>query len=298
MQNFDYNFLLIILSYTLDVLCVYFIFYQAYKFLKDSLAAQMFRSFFYFFVLTIIASFLKFIVVEWLFRTMWTVSIVVIAVIFQPEIRKLLVEIGKKRIGSVKIDEDSQIKIISALKFFSEKKIGALIILERNVSLKNFIDSGVKLNSLISLEILKTIFAPTSPLHDGAVVIQKNKLASAASLLPLSKQELDKTIGTRHRAGLGLSEVSDAFVFIVSEETGNFSFCANGKIYWNVKLKRIGYILQKFYGKTREKNTKRLFSRLRYFFSFSMLKRNFKEKAVCFVLAIIFWSYVKLVILH
>jgi diadenylate cyclase len=195
------------------------------------------------------------------------------------------------------VDENNKENILKTLKYFSETKTGALIVFERNIGLKNYIENGVILNSQISQELLKTIFMQNTPLHDGAVIIQDNIIASGASFLPLTKQDLDKSIGSRHRAGLGISEISDAFVLMVSEETGNISYAVNGTFNKIEKYEDLENILNKFCENNSEKGWNKFTKSLKNIFSLKSLKNNFNEKMISFFVALIIWIYIKNIIL-
>ena len=158
-----------------------------------------------------------------------------IIVVFQPELRTGLERIGRGRsifsTDKNKKDEDSINELVLAMSSLSRQKIGALVVLERQVGLSDIIESGTMLNADISSELLINIFIPNTPLHDGAVIIRENTITAAACYLPLSTSNtISKELGTRHRAAIGISERSDAVVIIVSEETGNISIAENGVI--------------------------------------------------------------------
>lgn len=175
----------------------------------------------------------------WLVKNGLRVAAIAIVVVFQPELRRALEKIGEKEIFKSilpfdrsldEIDINKNNKIISACLKMKEAKTGALIVIERKTNLKEYIDTGIKIDSYISEEILINIFEHNTPLHDGAVIIRNNRIAAASCILPISESnEISKSFGTRHRAGLGLSEVSDAIIIIVSEETGEISIALDSK---------------------------------------------------------------------
>lgn len=163
-------------------------------------------------------------------------------VIFQPELRKTLEQIGSKGIKDVfdietPIDRVSCVdEVVKAVTRMSKEKIGALIVFERDMNLTEISYTGVQLESIVSNELLINIFVPDTPLHDGAVIIRNNKILSASCILPITdKEDLDRQYGTRHRAAIGMSEQSDAVVVVVSEETGTISLVINGKIIRDMK---------------------------------------------------------------
>ena len=291
------NFSIFKISQIIDILLVAIILYQVVNFVKNTRAVQMIRGFIIFFILTIVSGFFHFLVSEWIFSSLWKISLVVFVIVFQPEIRRALAEVGRKRIYGMNVNEENRQNILKTIKYFSDTKTGTLIVFERSDGLKNYIENGVNLDAKISPEILKTIFMQNTPLHDGAVIVQNNIIASAASFLPLTKQELDKSIGSRHRAALGISEMTDAFVLVVSEETGKISYAVDGKVHWIEKYEDLERIFCKFCENNTEKGWIRFVKKLKYIFSLKNIKYNFTQKFICFISAIIIWIYVKNLIL-
>lgn len=277
----------------LDILIVSTIFYYIMRLVNNTRAGQMLRAIFFFFITTVVASFLNFDITEWLFKSLWTVSLIVVVVIFQPEIRSILADIGKKRFFGIKFQAEIKDEILKAVKHFSALKIGALIVIERNTLLKEYIENGIPLQANITSELLKTIFMPRSALHDGAVIIQRNLIVSASSFLPLSKIELDTNIGTRHRAAIGLSEVSDALIIVVSEETGDISIFQEEDMEWHISLEELGKICQKVFGDD-DSYIKRWFKVIS---KLSNWKKNFNDKMIAFTLSLFLWYYIKFMIL-
>jgi diadenylate cyclase len=164
----------------------------------------------------------------------WPVFILAFVILFAPEIRRALAEVGQRRFfrGFLKEAEPGYLdQIIEAVNNLSKKKKGALIALERETGLKTYIETGIRLDSEVSRELLSTIFLPTTPLHDGAVIIQGNRVAAAGCLLPFTRNpDVSKRMGMRHRAALGLSEETDAVVVVISEETGKISLAVGGRL--------------------------------------------------------------------
>ncbi|MFH1714732.1 MAG: diadenylate cyclase CdaA [Elusimicrobiota bacterium] len=274
----------------LDVLIVTYIFYRAYLLIKHSRALLMLRGIIVLFVFTVISQVFNFTIVEWLLRSLWAVALIAAVIIFQPEIRSALAAVGRGRFSAIRICSESMERIIAAVTAFSLRRTGAIIVLEREIGLKGYIDQGVIMEAEVSTELLESIFMMYAPLHDGAVIIKHDKIASAASFLPLTKREdLPKTVGTRHRAALGITEVSDAIVIVVSEETGQVSIVENGDITWNVGLKELKRELRKCY----EEHEVNFLKWSRRIWSEENLKKNLNAKIVSIALALLLWYYVK-----
>jgi diadenylate cyclase len=190
---------------------------------------------------------LQLFTIDWLITEFVPVFIIPIIILFQPEFRRALLRLGQNPVFRVFLKSEQQEmtnEIIKAVENLSRNKIGALIAIEREVGLGNFVETGTKLNADVSSELIGTIFWPGSPLHDGAVIIQERKISAAGCFLPLTvNTELSKSLGTRHRAGIGLTEETDAIVIIVSEETGTISTGFKGVLNRDVDEKGLKKIL-------------------------------------------------------
>lgn len=187
--------------------------------------------------------------IDWLLTRVLTISVIAFVVIFQPELRSFLERIGQGSFTFHPIGEESIVDIlIKTAKSLADKKIGALIVIEKNVSLESYTSAGVILNSRVSSDLLQTIFMPHTPLHDGGVIISGNKIVAASCLFPLSQREdLSRSLGTRHRAAVGLSEETDALTIVVSEETGLISVARDGSISRNIDETGLRRILNNLY---------------------------------------------------
>lgn len=184
--------------------------------------------------------------IDWLMTEFVPVFIIPIIILFQPEFRRALLRLGQNPVFGLFLKSEHQVtnEIIKAVEHLSKNKLGALIAIERDIGLDNFVETGTKLNADVSSELLNTIFWPGSPLHDGAVIIREQKISAAGCLFPLTeKTELSKSLGTRHRAGIGLTEETDAMVIIVSEETGTISTGFKGVLNRNIDEKGLKKIL-------------------------------------------------------
>lgn len=235
LENIITSLMLIRVTDIIDIAIIAFVIYKLFSLLRNTRAEQVLKGLIFVLFFASIADMLNLNTVSWVMNQFLTVALVFIIVVFQPELRSALERLGRGRslFSSDKIqrDERSINELVSAMSSLSRQKIGALVVLEREVGLSDIIESGTKLDSDISSELLINIFIPNTPLHDGAVIIRKNTIAAAACYLPLSSSNtIAKELGTRHRAAIGISEKSDCLVVIVSEETGSISVAENGKI--------------------------------------------------------------------
>ncbi|MCB0723590.1 MAG: diadenylate cyclase CdaA [Ignavibacteriae bacterium] len=236
MELFKIGFLSISLIDILDILIVTYVFYKLYTIMRGTIAAQIFFALLLIIGLSFIAQFFNMQALGWLLSRLTDIWVIAFIILFQPEIRRLLLIIGNTRVSSIftKTEVKQNIsEIVEACTELQNKGWGGLLVIERSTGLKNIIETGEAIQSKINTELLISIFNPTSPLHDGAVVIDNNRIEAARCLLPLSELHIvkDKRLGTRHRAGLGVSEISDAIAVIVSEETGHVSIAEDGKLH-------------------------------------------------------------------
>ncbi|GAV25679.1 membrane protein [Carboxydothermus islandicus] len=227
------------LTTVLDITIVSFVIYKLLVLIRGSRAESLLKGVVILLLANALAKALGLNTVSWLLKQSMTFLAVALPIVFQPELRRALEQLGRGSLFKTTLTETDEkqlrhnIEILTnaALKL-SEQKIGALIVMERNTGLNEYIETGVRLDAELSAELLINIFIPKSPLHDGAVIIRHGRIAAAACFLPLSSNELSlKNLGTRHRAGLGLSEETDAVILIVSEETGVISLAVEGKLY-------------------------------------------------------------------
>lgn len=236
-----------------DILVITFIIYHALLLIKGTRGWEMTLGIISLSLFYAVIRFLELRTIEWLFANVFTYFIFALIVIFQSEIRRGLAQIGRGRFfprffprlagkkGQGRFDE-----IVLAATTLSSKKIGGLIVIERDIGLRNYIESGIKLDAFLTYDLLLTIFNPRSPLHDGAVIIQGNRISAAACYLPLTLDPyLSKELGTRHRAAIGITEESDAVAVVISEETGNTSAVVGGEIMRGLDGPRLLTILQK-----------------------------------------------------
>lgn len=218
-----------------DILVVTYFLYRLYQMLKNTRAASLVKGLLVLLLAALVSKSLHLHVINWLLEKSMTVVLVALPVVFQPELRRALEQIGRGRLfrKTVVLDEEEVEHMLSALvtavMAMSRNRIGALIVLERETGLDDYIETGTQIDALISHEMFLNIFIPNTPLHDGAVIIRANRIKAAGCLLPLTEaRNLSKELGTRHRAAIGLSEQTDALVLVVSEETGTISLARGG----------------------------------------------------------------------
>jgi len=222
----------------IDIGIVAYVFYKIYMLLKETRAKQLVKGIMVLLVVTQLSEWFQLHVMNWILINTMTVGLIALLIVFQPELRRALEYIGRTKLLSKSLQDleyeqlenivDEMMESISSL---SRQKIGALIVIEKDTGLSEIAESGTILDADISRGLLINIFMPNTPLHDGAIIIRNNKILAAACFLPLSDNpSLSKDLGTRHRAGVGISEKSDAFVIMVSEETGAISVAQHGKL--------------------------------------------------------------------
>ena len=231
----------------LDILLVSFILYRFFLLIKGTRAVQLLRGMLLLLLAYLVSHALGLNTITWLVQSTATMIIVAIPVVFQPELRRALAHIGQGELfrGELLFQRKSVSppraidEVVTSVKYLARQKIGALIILERTTGLNEFIETGTSLDALVTAELLSTIFFPNSPLHDGAVIIQNDRIAAAGAVLPLSEGMRQSAAagggsksqyGTRHRAAIGLTETTDALAIVVSEETGTVSVANGGQL--------------------------------------------------------------------
>lgn len=225
----------------IDILIVSYIIYKAILIVRGTRAVQLLKGIFVLVITWALSTWLNLYTLKWLMNQMFTFGVVSILIIFQPELRRALEQLGRgKLFGRSSVEEQDVGKrineVIKAVNYLSKRKIGALIVFERETGLNEYTESGIKMDSMISSELLINIFIPNTPLHDGAVILRGNQIAASACYLPLSENPfISKELGTRHRAAIGVSEVGDAISVVVSEETGQISLAINGLVVRDIK---------------------------------------------------------------
>lgn len=255
-----------------DVFIVIFLAAKIIKFAKNSRAWQLLKGIFFLVVANSVSYFLQLRILNYLLSIVMTWGVFALIVIFQPELRRALEQLGTNKFTRFfGIDKDIETrtkediyKIIIAATELAKTRTGALIVIERDIQIKDIIATGISMDSEVSPQLLVNIFVPKTPLHDGAVIISNNKIAAAACMLPLaSDTDIAKELGTRHRAAIGISKESDAVAIVVSEETGKISIAKDGTLIADVKeeaLKKIliKHIVSKRFGEEKVTKLERL----------------------------------------
>lgn len=222
----------------LDILLIAYLVYKLIGFLRETRAGQLVKGLAILFFMYVLANWWELATLKWILSKVMSSAIIAAAVIFQPELRRILETVGRTKFSHDKFFDDknnivteSIDKIGKACGFMSDKKIGALIVFERTTQLGEIINTGTVLDAATSVSIVNNIFFPKSPLHDGAIIVRDGRILAAGCILPLTQNDsINSQLGTRHRAAIGMSENSDAVVLVVSEETGIISIAVGGKI--------------------------------------------------------------------
>lgn len=249
----------------LEIAIIAFFVYQILLWIKNSKAWFLLKGIFVILVFVMIAILLEMNTILWIFKSILNIGIIAIVIVFQPELRRALEQLGRKRFisslfafdnsrsGEERFSDKTVSEIVKASYDMGKVKTGALIVIEKELSLAEYERTGIGVDGLVSSQLLINIFEHNTPLHDGAVIIRGNRIVSATCYLPLSdNMELSKALGTRHRAGVGISEVTDSITVIVSEETGRVSVANLGKLYVNLEPDELKEMLQKAQDKVSE----------------------------------------------
>lgn len=225
----------------LDIIVVAFIIYKCIAFFRETRAGQLVKGIVILLVVWLLSQWLNLVTMKWILYKLFDSAIVVAVILFQPELRRALERVGRSKIGNLGRSSNDQEKreetercisaICKSAGSMQDQRIGALIVYERNTLLGEIINTGTVIDADVSSPLISNIFYPNTPLHDGAMIIRDNKIAAAGCILPLvQNDELNTSLGTRHRAAIGISEISDAVVIVVSEETGIISLAENGRL--------------------------------------------------------------------
>lgn len=238
----------------LDIMIVTFIIYKLLDFIRETRAEQLAKGLLLLVVATLLSKVLQLYTLHWILSGVMTVGLIAVVVIFQPELRRGLEYLGRSKFSNVLSEVDKEEakymvgQLVEAIDSMSVSRTGALIVIEREISLSDIVETGTVIDAVISAQMVGNIFYEGAPLHDGALIIRGNRLYAAGCVLPLTQNKnLNKELGTRHRAGIGITENSDALVIIVSEETGIISVAQNGKLTRFLDVKKIEKSLLNLY---------------------------------------------------
>ncbi|MDR3631265.1 MAG: diadenylate cyclase CdaA [Desulfocapsaceae bacterium] len=216
----------------LDILVVAFVIYQLLSIIRGTRSVQMLLGIVVLTIVYFMATVLDLTVLMWMMKTFLSSILLIIIIVFQQDIRRALTQVGKSPFQkNSDVQEKELDEVIRAIFYLSKRRIGALIIIEREMGLRDYVESGFDLDAYLTKELLISIFMPVSPLHDGGVIVTKGRIQTAGCILPLTQNPyINKRFGTRHRAALGLSEETDAVVLVVSEETQEVSLVQHGAL--------------------------------------------------------------------
>ncbi len=239
------------LNKIVDILLVWLLFYYILKNIKNNVKLTLiFKGALIMFILKIVSDLLNLVTISWLLEYIIMWGPLAIIIIFQPEIRAVLEQLGRSQLlGRHKVltvDEREKViyEIVQAMDYLRKAKIGALIVIERDVSLSDYIEKAKKIYGDLTSDLLIASFFPNNPLHDGGVIIQGNRISCAGAVFPTSgSDKINKRLGTRHRAALGISEETDCISLIVSEETGRLSIAVKGELYYNLSIDDVRMML-------------------------------------------------------
>jgi diadenylate cyclase len=248
-----------IITNLLDIFIITFIIYFLLNIISGTRAVQLIKGLALIFGIAVLSQLLKLNTVNWFLDSFLTIIMVTLPIVFQPELRRALEQIGRggflkeqfwQNWGPKEIND-----IVSAVAEMSEEKTGALIVISRRVGLKNYIETGIKLESLISKQLLLSVFQHHSPLHDGALIIENGKIQAASCFLNLStRSDINPRLGTRHRAAIGITEESDALALVVSEETGVISVAEDGTLKRYLDTAELREALSDIFSRSKEKS--------------------------------------------
>lgn len=239
----------------IDIAIVAYVIYKVLGFIRETRALQLVKGLLILVLVTVLSDKFNFYTLNWILRNTMTLGVIALVIVFQPELRRALEYVGRSKFITpqfAQMDKE-RVKVITAaiikaVDFFSSNKVGALIIMERETILNDIAETGTKIDAEISTELLGNIFYEGAPLHDGATIVRGDRIYAAGCVLPLTQSKtLSKDLGTRHRAGIGITENSDAIAIIVSEETGIISIAVDGKLSRFLDIKTVEKTLLNIY---------------------------------------------------
>lgn len=253
----------------IDILVVAYIFYKGYKLIQETRAEQLLKGIILILLLIPISHFLRLNTLNFILTKTLTIGVLSMVIIFQPEIRKALEHIGSSTFNDLHILADDEElehvvdELVEAVSNMAATKTGALIALEQKTGLEDFVKTGTQIDAVITDSLIENIFVKNTPLHDGAMIISYDRIVAAGCVLPLTNNlNIDKLLGTRHRAAIGLSEASDALIIVVSEETGNISLAVKGRLTKNYDKEKLKNMLLRIMRNRRDKGSRSLKGRV------------------------------------
>lgn len=230
----------------LDIAIVAFLVYTVLGFIRETRAEQLAKGLLVLVIVTLLSDIFHLYTLHWILSNLMTVGLLALVVLFQPELRRALEKLGRSKFINISgdVDKDDAKRIVTemskAIELMSASRTGALMVIERETTLNDIVETGTIIDAAISAEMIGNVFYEGAPLHDGAVIVRGGRLYAAGCVLPLTQnKKLGKELGTRHRAGIGITEASDSLVIIVSEETGVISLAQNGELTRFVDVKKI-----------------------------------------------------------
>ena len=248
-----------VIQHVLDILIVTFVLYKLLLLIRETRAEQVLKGLGILLLVTYLSEVLQFSTVYWILKNTATVGVIALLIVFQPELRRALEQIGRGQLLDMFFLHDDQDftklvnELVHSVQNLAKAKTGALIVMERKTGINEVIETGVKIDGELSEALLLNIFFENTPLHDGAVIIRGDRIAAAGCFLPLTENSnISKQLGTRHRAALGITEISDSIAIVVSEETGVISIASNGKLTRYLDSKALREMLRKYLIKERE----------------------------------------------
>jgi len=233
----------------LELVIIWYVVYRVLLFIQGTRTVQVVIGLVMLMLVAAISRIFGLASINWILTKVFAIGIFAFFIIFQPELRRALARIGQNAAFRTFVKKGGLLdEIVRACEQLSRKRIGAIIAIERDIGLRNYVESGIIINAKINAELIVTIFTPNTPLHDGGIIIEEDRIASCGSLLPLSQNpDLSKTLGTRHRAALGLTEETDAVTIVVSEETGAIAVSVNGHMTKNLDPEGLRRVLRNLF---------------------------------------------------
>ncbi|UFJ40706.1 diadenylate cyclase CdaA [Brevibacillus humidisoli] len=240
-----------LLRYAIDILLVTYVIYKLIMLIRGTRAVQLLKGILVIVITWLLSNYFELTTLHFLMSQAVTFGVLALVIIFQPELRRALEQLGRGRFfsRSASMEEEETARqivqeIVKSVTYLAKRRIGALIVVERETGLNDYVETGIAINGRVSSELLINIFIPNTPLHDGAVIIRKETILAAGCYLPLSENpSISKELGTRHRAAIGMSEVSDGLSIVVSEETGQVSFALNGEVRRNIEEEQLADLM-------------------------------------------------------